>query len=290
MKVASLGGKRYIATFLDDFSGLSAVRLLKHKSGVTPALKEVFTMLENQSGYKVKALRTDNGGEYVNTKVSAYLKSKGVTHQKTMAYTPEQNGKAERLNRTLIEKGRAMLADTGLRKQLWAEALLTANMIRNRSPVANKDKTPWELFFGEKPDVAFLRTYGSKAYVLVPKEKRNSKLDVVSISGKLVGYAPGCNGYRILIGNRKIISTRDVVFSPPNSNSAAPLPMKESGDSSGQREQSTATTNEEEDDEDDDSSYSNINTTNPGPSAPAPEPPPGPIRRTTRTTAGRVNP
>jgi hypothetical protein len=87
MKVASLGGKRYIATFLDDYSGLSAIRLLKHKSEVTPAMKDVFTMLETQSGYKVKALRTDNGGEYVNSVVSAYLKSKGVIHQKTMAYT-----------------------------------------------------------------------------------------------------------------------------------------------------------------------------------------------------------
>ena len=296
MKVASLGGKRYIATFLDDYSGLSAIRLMKHKSEVAPAMKEVFTMLENQSAYKVKALRTDNGGEYVNSEVSTYLKSKGVFHQKTMAYTPEQNGKAERLNRTLIEKVRAMLADAGLSKQLWAEALLTANMIRNRSPVADKDKTPWELFFGEKPDVSFLRTYGSKAYVLVPKEKRNNKLDAVSTSGKLVGYAPGCNGYRILIGNHKIISSRDVVFSSPNSNSAAPLPVEEEDGNSGQREQSTAAADEDEGEDDDDdpphsSSNSNNSSANPAPGpGPSSEPPPAPLRRSTRVTAGRVNP
>jgi hypothetical protein len=292
MKVASLGGKKYIATFLDDYSGLSAIRLLRHKSEVTSAMKEVFTMLENQSGYKVKALRTDNGGEYVNSAMSVYLKSKGIIHQKTMAYTPEQNGKAERLNRTLVEKVRAMLADAGLSKHLWAEALLTANKIRNRSPVSNKDKTPWELFFGEKPDVSFLRPFGSKAYVLVPKQKRTSKLDMVSTSGKLVGYAPGCNGYRVLTGNHKIITSRDVVFSPPNNSSSTnTVPELESGDNQGQREQSTAADGAEDDDDDDDGppAISN-NPTNPGPVAPAPGPAPGPLRRTTRVTAGRVNP
>lgn len=291
MKVASLGGKKYIATFLDDYSGLSAIRLLKHKSEVAPAMREVFTMLENQSGYKVKALRTDNGGEYVSSAVSTYLKNKGIIHQKTMAYTPEQNGKAERLNRTLLEKVRAMLADAGLSKQLWAEALLTANKIRNRSPVTDKNKTPWELFFGEKPDVSFLRPYGSKVFVLVPKEKRTSKLDVVSTSGKLVGYAPGCNGYRVLIANTKIISSRDVVFSPPESSSAPPLSVSSSADSNIQREQPAAADGEEDDDDDDEAAtgISGSNPTNPAP-APAPAPGPVPPRRTTRVTAGRVNP
>jgi hypothetical protein len=284
MKVASLGGKRYIATFLDDYSGLSTIRLLKHKSEVTPAMREVFTLLENQSGYKVKALRTDNGGEYVNNAMTAYLKSKGILHQPTMPYTPEQNGKAERLNRTLIEKVRAMLVEAGLSKQLWAEALLTANKIRNRSPASGKDKTPWELFFGEKPDVSFLRPYGSKVYVLVPKQRRTSKLDTVSTPGKLVGYAPGCNGYRVLIRN-KVISSRDVVFSPPASSST--LSVDESVGSC--KEQGT-----EEDDDDEPPSSEGNNSDNPEPEAPAPgtEPSaaPGPVRRTTRITAERVNP
>jgi hypothetical protein len=297
MKVASLGGKKYIATFLDDYSGLSTIRLLKHKSEVASAVREVFTLLENQSGYKVKALRTDNGGEYVNSTLTTYLKSKGIQHQPTMPYTPEQNGKAERLNRTLIEKVRAMLADADLSKQLWAEALLTANKIRNRSPVSGKDKTPWELFFGEKPDVSFLRPYGSKAFVLVPKQRRTSKLDMVSTPGKLVGYAPGCNGYRVLIGNNKIISSRDVVFSSPTSSGAPPLPVTVSAGDNNQREQSTDAADDDDEEEEDDIVSSLNNSSNPvnsGPAAPAPGPAPGPahgpVRRTSRITAGRINP
>jgi hypothetical protein len=129
-----------------------------------------------------------------------------------MAYTPQQNGKAERLNRTLMEKTRAMLQDAGLNDALWGEAIVTANYLRNRSPVAGKPKTPWEMFFGKRPDVSLLRTFGSTAYVLIPKAKR-TKLDNVSEKGVLVGYAPGGNGYRILMDDDTIVSSRDVVFS-----------------------------------------------------------------------------
>jgi hypothetical protein len=132
-----------------------------------------------------------------------------------MTYTPQQNGKAERLNRTLMEKVRAMLSEGKLSNSLWGEAAHTANTIRNRAPVAGKDKSPWELFFGIKPDVSFLRPFGTKAFVLIPKKKRSSKLSSVSTTGTLVGYAPGLNGYKVLVNKNKVVSSRDVVFSPP---------------------------------------------------------------------------
>jgi hypothetical protein len=144
--------------------------------------------------------------------MESYYASKGIIPQTTMAYTPEQNGKAERLNRTLMEKTRAMLKDAGLDAGLWGEAVVTANYLRNRSPVAGKPKTPWELFFGKKPNVSLLRTFGDTAYVLIPKAKRDGKLDNVSERGIFVGYAPGGNGYRILMDDDTIISSRDVVF------------------------------------------------------------------------------
>jgi hypothetical protein len=200
-----------MATFLDDYSGLSVIMLLKRKSETAQAIKEVFTMLETQSGRKIKAVRTDRGSEYVNFTVDGYYANKGIMSQTTMAYTPQQNGKAERLNRTLMEKTRAMLQDAGLEEGLWGEAIMTANFLRNRSPVSGKSKTPWELFFGKRPDVSLLRTFGSTAYVLIPKVKR-TKLDKVSERGILVGYAPGGNGYRILMNDNTIVSSRDVVF------------------------------------------------------------------------------
>lgn len=140
---------------------------------VTGVTKEVINFFEKQSGFQVLTLRSDNGTEYVNKELEDFLKSKGIIqHQTTARYTPEQNGAAERLNRTLMDRIRAMLGDSGLSKELWAEAACTANYIRNRSPAFGRDRTPWELFFGKKPDVSNMRTFGAEAYALVPKELR----------------------------------------------------------------------------------------------------------------------
>jgi transposase InsO family protein len=109
----------------------------------------------------------------LNKDMTSFLRSKGVAHQTTMPYTPEQNGKAERLNRTILERIRAMLTDAQLPDELWAEAAVTANFIRVRSPVSGKDRTPWELFYGSKPDVSMMRAFGTKAYVHVPRAKRH---------------------------------------------------------------------------------------------------------------------
>lgn len=105
-----------------------------------------------------------------------------------------------------------MLEDSKLPKDMWAEAVVTANYIRNRSPVSGKDKTPWELFYGKMPDVSNLRVYGSVTYVHIPKEKRK-KLDAVSRKGIMVGYAEGSKGYRILLDDGSITVARDVIFS-----------------------------------------------------------------------------
>ena len=104
MPVTSITKARYLATFIDDHSKLSHVVPLKQKSEVAGAVKATIRMLENQSGKRLKAVRTDNGTEYVNSELEAYFSSKGVLHNTTAPYTPEQNGVAERSNRTLMER------------------------------------------------------------------------------------------------------------------------------------------------------------------------------------------
>lgn len=81
---------------------------------------------------KIKVLRTDNGGEYVSNAFKAYLEQHGITHQTTIAYTPQQSGVAERMNRTLVDLVRSMLHAKNMDKSFWAEALQTAIYIRNR--------------------------------------------------------------------------------------------------------------------------------------------------------------
>lgn len=166
-------------TFLDDFSKLSTVEPVAQKSEVATKVKEVFQRLETQTGQKLQKVRTDRGGEYLNTELDGYYKSKGVVHQTTATYTPEQKGAAERFNRTLMERVRAMLLDAKLDKELCAKAAVTANYIKNRSPSSSSTQTPWELFYGRKPDVSNMRVFGARAYVHVPKQLRY-KLDPLS--------------------------------------------------------------------------------------------------------------
>jgi hypothetical protein len=211
LQETSIGGSKYLATFLDDYSKLSVVRPISHKSDTAGVIQEVLEMLETQSGERVQVVRTDNGTEYVNSTVADYFKGKGIVHQTTVPYTPQQNGAAERLNRTIMERVRAMLSDACLPFNLWAEAAVAANYIRQRSPVTDKQQTPWELFYGVKPDVSMMRTFGATAYVLIPKERRK-KLDEVSQHGIMVGYQENTKGWRVLLDSEKIIVSRDVVF------------------------------------------------------------------------------
>ena len=153
----SLSGAEYFLTFIDDKSRFAWVYVLKQKSEVFSKFVEWKTMIEKATGKQVKTLRSDNGGEYVAKDFEHYLKSNGIGHQLTVRKTPEQNGVAERFNRTLVEMVRAILSDSGLSKKFWAEAVSTACYLRNRSSTtAVRGMTPHEALYGEKPNVQHL--------------------------------------------------------------------------------------------------------------------------------------
>jgi hypothetical protein len=210
MPVPSVSGARYVLTVLDDATSLAIIALLEHKSEAASSIIDIINFQEKQTGKTVKAVQSDRGGEYLNTELSDYFKRKGIAHRLTAPYTPQQNGKAERLNRTLMERVRAMLHNTNLPAKLWAECVSTANHVRNRSPVTGKDKTPWELMYSVKPDVTALRVFGCTAYVHVPKNKRN-KLQPVAEKGQFIGYVPHAKSYKIWV-NGSIVISRDVTF------------------------------------------------------------------------------
>ena len=134
MSSQSLGGALCFLTFVDDKSHYTWFYVLKHKSEVLQKFKEWKALVETSSGYRLKKLRTDNGGEYCSDEFEQFCKGEGVHHELTIPKTPEQNGVAEHMNRTLVEAVRSMLADSKLPKRFWAEALSTAVYTRNRSP------------------------------------------------------------------------------------------------------------------------------------------------------------
>lgn len=213
MNSRSLGGAEYFLTFIDDMSHFTWVYVLKSKDEVFKYFLEWKALVEKSSGKKLKVLRSDNGGEYMSTKFQDYLKSEGIRHERTVPKTPEQNGIAERMNRTLVETSRSMLIDAKLPHKFWAEALSTAVYLKNRSPTkALEDMTPFEAWMKEKPKVEHLRVFGCDAYAHVAKDKRR-KLDSKSRKCIFLGYGEETKGYRLYDQKRaKVFLSRDVRF------------------------------------------------------------------------------
>ena len=209
----SLGGGEYFVTFVDDHSRFVWVYILKHKGEVFQRFREWKALVEKTSGRQIKTLRSDNGGEYTSSEFTSYLTKEGIKHELTTPHTPQQNGVAERLNRTLIEGVRSMLANSKLPHRFWAEALSTTVYLRNRSPTKALDRiTPYEAWRGIKPDVSLLRVFGCSAYAHVPKVERR-KLDAKIRKCVLLGYGIEQKGYRLYdLGRMKVIHSRDVVF------------------------------------------------------------------------------
>ena len=209
----SLGGGEYFVTFVDDHTRHMWIYILKHKSEVLQRFKQWKALVEKSSGRKVKVLRSDNGGEYTSTEFVAFLSEEGIKHELTIPHTPQQNGIAERLNRTLIESVHTMLADSKLPHKFWAESLSTAVYLRNRSPTkALEGVTPYEAWSGTKPDVSFLRIFGCSAYAHVPRAERR-KLDSKVRMCVMLGYGASQKGYRLYdVERMKVIHSRDVVF------------------------------------------------------------------------------
>ena len=111
---------------------------------------------------------------YVSKEFEAYLKSKRIFHE----VSPEQNGVAERMNRTLMESARSMLSHAGLSNKYWAEAVATAAYIRNRIPTAaiKEEQTPYECWYGKRPNVSHLKVFECMAFAHIPDAQRQ-KLD-----------------------------------------------------------------------------------------------------------------
>jgi len=162
----------YFLTFIDDFTLKTWVYFLKYKSENFGKFQEFKAMVENESNKKIKALRTDNGREFIKKKFNAYLSKHGIQHQKTVPYTPQQNGVAKRKNRTLVEMAKCMLYSKGLHKRFWAEAICCANYILNRVP--NKvflHVTPEEKWNRRKTDISNFKVFGSECWVHISDKK-----------------------------------------------------------------------------------------------------------------------
>lgn len=213
MENDSVGGAKYYLALTDDFSRKVFVFFLKSKNEVTQKFVKWKRLIENQTDRRIKIFRSDGGTEFCNQNMNLVFENAGIRHQITVPYTPQQNGLAERMNRTLVEKARCLLFDADLPKRFWAEAINTAAYLINRSIASGLNgQTPEEVWSSKKPDLSHLRVFGSDAMVMVPKQKRR-KWDSKSNKLKFVGYCEDTKGYRLIdVKTGKITISRDVVF------------------------------------------------------------------------------
>lgn len=204
--------KKYLVAFIDDYTHFTMAYTLSEKSEVFKCFKQFHAMAEAHFNTKLSRLRCDNGREYPSTEMKNYCASKGIQYEFTIRYTPQQNGVAERMNRTIIERARCMILNASMSKSFWSEAVLTAVYLINRSPTeVLKRKVPAELWYGENPDVQKLRVFGCIAYLRLPKELIKGKFDSRSKKCRMVGYC--ANGYRLWCQEeKKIVLGRDVIF------------------------------------------------------------------------------
>jgi transposase InsO family protein len=174
MLVRSLGGSLYYVIFIDDYSRKMWLYLLKSKDKVFNKFQEFKAEIENLTNKKIKTLRIDNGGEYTSKEFIAFSKSAGIRRELTVPHNPQQNGVAERKNRSIEEMVKSLLNVQGLSMFLWGEATMTTIYVHNKIPHRIlKDMTPEEAFSGKKPNVENLRIFGFPVYSHIPKDKRN---------------------------------------------------------------------------------------------------------------------
>lgn len=211
MQTMSPSGKRYILTFIDDYSKYAVIYLLAHKSEVIEKFKEYVQMCRTMFNKTPKFLRTDNGGEYISKQFNVYLQQNGIQIQRSAPYSPQQNGVAERKNRTLVEMARCMLFDAKMEK-FWAEAVTMANYVQNRLPAKGIENTPYQDWYGTKPSIEYFKRFGCICYAFIPAANRR-KLDEKAIEAILIGYDALSKAYRCYIPSTgKVIINRNVKF------------------------------------------------------------------------------
>ena len=230
---------RYFLLLKDDFSHFYFVYFLAAKSDVVDCIGPFLKKIEKHCPKGVKTFRSDNGLEFVNSEMTNLLENYGIQHQRTVAYCPEQNGKAERQNRTVVEAARTLIHARGLHRNLWAEAVNTVVYVLNRTGESSeKQVTPFELWNNSKPDIGNLHIFDEKVYVHIPKIKRK-KFDKKAEEGIFVGYDENVKGYRIFFQKTNQIKVmRDVIVAEKEikitenikSNDAAVyLPVRDNG-------------------------------------------------------------
>ena len=208
-------GYLYFLTCYDDHSQYVYTIPLKSKDEAVAGLTKYANLVENQLERTIKVIRSDQGGEFSSTELRQWCERKGIEHCFTPTAAHNQNSRVERMHLTLMDDVRTLLVDSTLPKSFWVDALEYAVYNRNRTPNTT-GSIPLEKFHpGAAIDYRHLRAFGSKCVYRVAKQ--DSKLDARGQLGIMIGYGMGTTSYTILTQDKRVIISRDVMFTsdPP---------------------------------------------------------------------------
>ncbi|KAK1610252.1 hypothetical protein QYE76_033925 [Lolium multiflorum] len=210
---ASFGGKKYCLVIVDDYSRYTWVFFLKTKDETQQIFIDFATEVQRQHNLLIMAIRSDNGSEFKNYTLNDFLSEEGIRHQYFAAYTPQQNGVAERKNRNLLDMARSMMAEYKSRYNFWAEVISTACHSSNRLYLRKGlNKTPYEILTGNKPNISYFKVFGCKCFYKI-KGVRLSKFAPNALEGIFVGYGAESHNYRVFdISSKIIIESCSVKF------------------------------------------------------------------------------
>ncbi|KPI92981.1 Copia protein [Papilio xuthus] len=218
----TVDNKNYFVLFVDEYTHYCVTYLLTYKSDVFSAFKDFVAKSEAKFNTKVVNLYSDNGREYLSTEMKNYCVEKGITYHLTVPRTPQQNGVSERMVRTITEKARSLINGAQLDKVFWGYAVLTAVYLINLTPTKSlkSSQTPYELWHNKKPQIKYLKVFGSTVYV--HNKTCKSKFEEKSWKGIMLGYEP--NGYKVWDpASNKCVVVRDVVVDETNFLISRPL-------------------------------------------------------------------
>lgn len=227
--VPTYDGNKIFLTIVDDHSKITWLFLLILKSDTIVVLRQFLKMVQTQFNKTTKVIRSDNGSEFVNTECSNLFDSYGIIHQRTYAYTPQQNGVAERKHRHILEMASGIRFQGNIPLKFWGHCVLAATYLINRLPsTVLNSRSPYEVFYGRKPTLDHIRIMRCLCYaknMLV-----NDKFDTRAIEVVMMGYSATSKGYILLnLINSTFFVNRDVIFKesvfPFQSQSTKEIPL-----------------------------------------------------------------
>ncbi|KAJ9536752.1 LOW QUALITY PROTEIN: hypothetical protein OSB04_un000056 [Centaurea solstitialis] len=205
VNVQSIGGKKYTLVIVDEYSRYTWVFFLRAKSDAPEEIILFVRKMERLNNLTDRSIRSDHGTEFKNSTLESFFEQKGISQNFSSVRTPQQNGVAERRNRTLIEAARSMLSEANLATQFWAEAVNTACYTQNRSLIVKRfRRTAYELFRNRKPSIEHLHIFGCVCYILNNKDSLG-KFDSKSDDGIFLGYSSISKTFRVFNKRRQAI-------------------------------------------------------------------------------------